>query len=353
MQSKHVTLDDFLASELAGKNGESAAAGLPALLGEIAQAVSIIASLIDRRELERGTLAGVAREPIDIAARGVLAALCESCASIAGCAATGVGTARATAASARGAWLLAFDALDGAGQAGENGMAGSIFSVRAATGQAMGDEQGLLCEGAALRAAGYAVYGPSTILVLTLGRGTHGFTLARESGTFVLTHRSIRIPEEGAELSIDGARERCWAPPVLRYVRECREGSMGERGRDFSMRFSGCAVADVHRILVGGGLGIVPCEHHAAHGGGLSLVHAAQPLAWLVEQAGGAASTGRERVLELRPASLDERTGIAIGAECEVARLERYYREYERGVDRPFISPLFNERSLYRPEACA
>lgn len=353
MQSKHVTLDDFLASELASQDGVSSAAGLPVLLGEIAQAVRFIASLIDRFALEGGTPEGGMREPIDIAAREVLVALCERSASIAGYTASGVDTARATAASTRGAWLLAFDALDGAGQAGENGMAGSSFSVREATGEAMGDERALLCEGVALRAAGYAVYGPSTTLVLTLGRGTHGFTLARESGAFVLTHRSMRIPEDSAELSIDGARERCWAPPVLRYVRECREGNMGERERDFSMRYSGCAVADVHRILMRGGMGIVPCEPHGAPGAGLSLLHAAQPFAWLVEQAGGAASTGCERVLELRPASLGERAGVALGAKCEVARLERYYREYERGVDRPFISPLFNERSLYRPEACA
>jgi fructose-1,6-bisphosphatase len=347
MQSRHVTLDDFLASD-ALKGGARDAGPLRILLAEIAQAARLIASTVERVALDGGT-----DMPVEVAAREVLAALCERSACVAGYAAAGMGAMRTTPAAARGGYLLAFDALDGAALTGENGVAGSVFSVREAAGHVL-DDEALLGEGHAQRVAGYAIYGPSTMLVLTVGRGTHGFTLARESGTFVLTHRSIRIPEEVAEVSVDGARERCWAPPVSRYVRECREGSMGERERDFSVRFTGCAVADVHRILMRGGVSLVPCEQRDAQGAsGLSLVHAAQPLAWLVEQAGGAASSGRERVLDLRPGTLDERTSAMLGSTCEVGRLERYYREYERGVDRPFISPLFNERSLFRPEACA
>jgi fructose-1,6-bisphosphatase I len=343
-----MTLDDFLAGELQGKSDADAAGRLRILLGEIAQAVRFIASIF-----ERGALDGGADTPLDLAAREVLAALCERSACVAAYAAAGMPGVRPTAVCARGGYLLAFDALDGATQAVECGFAGSVFSVRETGGPFM-DDDALLCDGHAQCAAGYAIYGASPLLVLTLGRGTHGFTLDRESGVFMLTHRAMRVPEEGGELSIDGARERCWAPPVLRYVRECREGSMGERERDFSQRFSGCALADAHRVLMRGGVSIVPCEYREAQrAGGLRLVHAAQPLAWIVEQAGGAASTGAERVLDLRPGAADERVPAMLGSKGEVARLERYHREYERGVDRPFISPLFNERSLFRPEACA
>jgi fructose-1,6-bisphosphatase I len=349
MQSPHVTLDDFLASELQSKRDAAAAGRLRLLLGEIAQAVRAIATMIERSALDGG-----ATIPLDLAARDVLAALCERSACVAGYSAAGLPAVRSTAAAARsGGYLLAFDALDGATQGMEHGFAGSVFSVREAGGPVM-DDDALLCDGHAQCAAGYAIYGAAPLLVLTFGRGTHGFTLDRESGAFVLTHRAMRVPEEGGELSIDGARERCWTPPVLRYVRECREGSMGERERDFSQRFSGCTLADTHRVLTRGGVAIVPCEHREAQrAGGLRLAHAAQPLAWIVEQAGGAASTGTERVLDLRPGDADERVPAMLGAKDEVARLERYHREYERGVDRPFISPLFNERSLFRPEACA
>lgn len=364
MPARYMTLDDFLARALDGKHdgkhGEAGAQRLRGVLGEVALAVRAIAAMI-----ERVTLDGSAGAGTEMAARELTIALCERSACVAGyashagdAAAQSHGT-RATAAAARGGYLLAFEALDGATQIAENGVAGSLFSVRDAASESSESsdedlgEAAWLCGGDALRAAAYALYGASTLLVLTVGSGTHGFTLDRASGAFVLTHHAMRVPEAGAELAIDGAREHVWEPPVLRYVHECRAGSAGARERDFSLRFGGCAVADLHRVLMRGGVGIVPREPREMMGAsGLSLVHAAQPLAWLAEQAGGAASTGRERVLDLRPGALDERTGVVLGTKCEVARLERYYGEHERGVDRPFDSPLFNERSLFRPEAC-
>lgn len=368
MPGHYMMLDDFLVRTLEAQRDEAGAYRLRTVLGEIALAVRAIAAMIERVMLDGSMGAGGdAGLNAEAAARELMVALCERSACIAGYAgyaAAGAGGTRATAAvagasgaSEAGAYLLAFEALDGAAQIAENGVAGSVFSVREAaresTDELTQDAAWLRC-GASQCAAAYALYGPSTLLVLTLGRGTYGFTLDRSSGTFVLTQRAMCVPDEGPELAIDGAREHAWEPPVLRYVRECRAGSAGEREREFSLRFSGCAVADVHRILTRGGVGIVPREPREAQGAsGLALMHAAQPLALLVEQAGGAASTGRERVLELLPGALDERTGIVLGSKSEVARLERYHREYERGVDRPFNSPLFNERSLFRPEACA
>lgn len=355
MPGRHMTLDDFLIRALDGKHDGAGEYRLRMVLGEIALAVRAIAAMIERVVLYGSAGVGVSVEA-EVAARELMAALCERSVCVAGYAAAGSNGTRATAAAARGGYLLAFDALDGAAQIAENGLTGSVFSVREAARDSMDDDAPqaawLSCD--AQRAAAYALYGPSTLLVLTLGRGTHGFTLDRASGTFVLTHHAMRVPEEGAELAINSAREHAWEPPVLRYVRECRAGSVGEREREFGLRFGGCAVADLHRVLTRGGVGILPREPRELQGAsGLPLVHAAQPLALLVEQAGGAASTGRERVHDLRPGALDERIGVVMGTKSEVARLERYYVEHERGVDRPFNSPLFNERSLFRPEACA
>jgi fructose-1,6-bisphosphatase I len=359
-----MTLDDFFARALEGQRDESGPRSLRAVFGEIATAVRAIAAMI-----EKATFDGSAGADLQAAACELMMARCERSACVAGYAAAGSHPAQSSPGAARGGYLLAFEALDGAARIAENGVAGSVFAVREAASEALEEDArdiAWLCGGTALRAAAYALYGPSTLLVLTLGRGTHGFTLDRASGEFVLTHHALRVPDEGIELAIDGAREHAWEPPVLRYVRECRAGSAGEREREFSLRFGGCAAADLHRVLMRGGVSIVPREPRelqCANGlqsgpqsglqSGLHLVHAAQPLAWLIEQAGGAASTGRERVLDLQPGALDERTGAVLGSASEVTRLARYYGEYDRGVDRPFDSPLFNERSLFRPEACA
>ncbi|WP_213307645.1 fructose-1,6-bisphosphatase [Paraburkholderia sacchari] len=354
MPSLYMTLDDFLARALDGEHDAAGAYRLRGVIGEIALAVRAIAAMIERVMLDGSAGAGAG---VQAGARELMMALCERSVCVAGYSAAGSNGSWSTLSTARSGYLLTVEALDGGAQIAENGVAGSIFSVREAACESTDKDA---CEtawrrgGDALRAAAHALYGPSTLLVLTLGHGTHGFTLDRASGTFVLTHHAMRVPDEGVEVAIDGAREHAWEPPVLRYVRECRAGSAGVRERDFSLRNGGCVVADLHRVLMRGGVSIVPREFRDVQdASGLDLVHAAQPLAWLVEQAGGAASTGRERVLDLQPRALDVRTGVVLGTTREVARIERYYGEYERGVDRPFDSPLFNERSLFRPEACA
>jgi fructose-1,6-bisphosphatase len=201
-------------------------------------------------------------------------------------------------------------------------------------------------------AAGYAIYGPATMLVLTVGLGTHGFTLDRGEGAFVLTHPFIRLPAPAAEFSINAANERFWEPPVQRYVRECRAGSAGERQEDFDTRWVASLVADVHRLLMRGGVYLCPRDRRAAHSPDrLRLLHEANPMALIVEQAGGLASTGRERIMDAVPESPHERAPVILGSMAEVERLERYHREYDSGADEPFVSPLFNERSLFRPEA--
>jgi fructose-1,6-bisphosphatase len=196
--------------------------------------------------------------------------------------------------------------------------------------------------------AGYAIYGATTMLVLTVGRGVHGFTLDRGFGEFILTHPDMRIPDETSEFAINVSNERFWEPPVKRYVVECLAGRGGVRGKDFNMRWIASLVAEVHRILIRGGLFMYPKDtKDPAKPGRLRLLYEANPMAMIVEQAGGAVSEGRTRMLDVLPTSLHQRVPVILGCKAEVERLERYHLEHDQGLDRSFSSPLFKERSLF------
>jgi fructose-1,6-bisphosphatase I len=173
-------------------------------------------------------------------------------------------------------------------------------------------------------AAGFAVYGPSTQLVLTVGRGTAGFTLDREVGSFVLTQERITIPEETAEFAINMSNMRNWHPPVKRYIDECLAGKIGPRERDFNMRWVASMVGDVYRILSRGGVFMYPCDARHKEGR-LRLLYEANPMAFVVEQAGGAAIDGRRRILDLEPRGLHQRVGVMLGSRKEIERLAKYH----------------------------
>jgi len=228
----------------------------------------------------------------------------------------------------RGRYLLAFDPLDGSGNADVNGTVGSIFSVlRCAEGVTEPTAKDFLQPGTEQACAGYAIYGPTTMLVLTLGRGVYGFTLDRELGEFMLTHRDLRIPTETSEFAIDASNERFWEPPVKRYISECLAGASGPRAKDFNMRWIASLVAEVHRILLCGGLFMVPKDSKdAATPGRLRLLFEANAMALLVEQAGGAASTGRGRILEVEPQGLHQRTPVILGGNREVEQVLAHLR---------------------------
>ena len=166
-----------------------------------------------------------------------------------------------------------------------------------------------------------------------------------------MTHPNLAIPEDTSEFAINTSNARFWEPPVHRYVTECQAGKAGERGRDFNMRWIASMVAEVHRILMRGGVFMYPRDtKDPAKPGRLRLMYEANPIAMLIEQAGGAASTGRRRLLDLVPEQLHQRVPVILGSKNEVQRLARYHAEYERGDDKPFVSPLFNERSLFRAQ---
>ena len=249
----------------------------------------------------------------------------------------------------RGRYLLAFDPLDGSSNIDVNVAVGSIFSVlRCPEGVAEPTAQDFLQPGTEQVCAGYAIYGPTTMLVLSIGHGVHGFTLDRDIGEFILSHPDLRIPAETSEFAINASNERFWEPPVKRYISECLAGKGGSRGRDFNMRWIASFVAEVHRILMRGGLFMYPKDtKDPARAGRLRLLYEANPMAYLVEQAGGAASTGRGRLLDVAPEGLHQRAPVVLGSKQEVERIARYHAEHDRGVDQPFTSPLFKERSLF------
>lgn len=355
MQNGPMTLAEYLTRELREPVGtmvdKAGRAGLAVLLGEIALTVSRISSLVSRGALGEHS---AQHRPLDVAAHDLFAAMCERSGRVAAFASTRMETATSVDGTRGGGYLVAFEPLDDAAHAGLNVTAGTTFSVLRQPDRQPAGDAAFLRTGREQVAAGYAIYGPSTMLVLTVGSGVHGFTLERETGTFILTHPSIRLPEKATGFSINSANERLWEPPVLRFVRECKAGSTGERQQDFSTRWMGSPVADVHRLMMLGGVYLQPRERRQpARPGRLRMLHEANPLAFLVDQAGGIASTGRARLLELAPQTVHERVPVILGSRGEVERLERYHREYESGTDAPFISPLFNERSLFRPEARA
>jgi fructose-1,6-bisphosphatase len=251
----------------------------------------------------------------------------------------------------RGGYLLAFDPLDGSSNIDVNVSVGSIFSVmRAPEGVTDAVPGDFLQCGTMQVGAGYAIYGPTTMIVLTLGRGVHAFTLDRALGEFMLTHADMRIPDETAEFAINASNERFWEPPVKRYVVECLEGRSGPREKDFNMRWIASLVAEVHRILVRGGLFMYPKDtRDPQRPGRLRLLYEANPMAMIIEQGGGVASTGHERILGLVPAHIHQRVPVILGSRMEVERIDRYHVEHDQGLDRPFTSPLFNERTLFTP----
>ena len=250
----------------------------------------------------------------------------------------------------RGKYLLAFDPLDGSSNIDVNVAVGSIFSVtRAITPEQDPAPQDFLQPGTQQVCAGYAIYGPSTMLVLTLGAGTHAFTLEPQLGEWVLSHPNLSIPKKTREFAINASNSRFWEPAVKRYVDECMAGSTGPRGTDFNMRWIASLVAETHRILMRGGVFMYPRDNKdAGKAGRLRLLYEANPISFLIEQAGGMASTGRRRLMELQPETLHQRVGFVFGSSDEVARIEQYHNEEPQDT---YTSPLFGKRGLFATSA--
>ncbi len=248
----------------------------------------------------------------------------------------------------RGKYLLVFDSLDGSRDIDLNVAVGSIFSImRAREPGSAPDEADFLRPGSEQVAAGYAIYGPSTMLVLTAGQGVVGFTLDPELGDFFLTHPDMRVRESSTEFAINASNSRFWEAPVRRYVEECLAGQTGPRGKDFNMRWIASLVAETHRILTRGGVFLYPRDtRDPAEPGRLRLLYKCNPIGMVIEQAGGRASTGEMPVLEVRPTTLHQRVGLVFGSAEEVERIELYHNE-PQPAEPDTETPLFNVRGLF------
>ncbi len=355
MQFGRTTLSKFVIEQTRSQHSE-----LGALLIDVAAAVKTISAMVAKGALsghhgalDSTNVQGEVQKKLDVLTNEAILHHCEWGGQLAGMASEEMDDPyRIPEGYPRGRYLLVFDPLDGSSNSDVNVSVGTIFSIfsRATAGDA--ELADYMRPGSEQLCAGYAIYGPSTMMVLTLGNGTHGFTLDRESGNFILTHPDIRVPEDTREFAINTSNERFWEPPVQRYVAECKAGKTGVRGVDFNMRWIASMVAEVHRILLRGGIFMYPKDSKdPSKPGRLRLLYEANPMAMLIEQAGGAASTGRGRIVDVQPSSLHQRVPVILGSKNEVERVERYHREYEDGSDRPFVSPLFAERSLFRDES--
>jgi fructose-1,6-bisphosphatase len=355
MPYRRATLSKFIIEEQRKLAG---GAELIALVNDIQTACKYIANAVAKGPLTtpRGAtgvinVQGEEQKALDVVANEIMLKSCEWGGYLAGMASEELEAPyHIPAAYPRGRYLLVFDPLDGSSNLDVNVTVGTIFSVLLAPkGVTEPSTADFLQPGTRQVCAGYALYGPTAMIVLTLGTGVHGFTLDPDIGAYILTHPDLTIAPDTQEFAVNASNQRFWEPPIKRYVEECVAGKAGDREKDFNMRWIASLVAEVHRILMRGGLFMYPKDtKDPAKPGRLRLLYEANPMAMLIEQAGGAASTGRGRILEVQPDALHQRVPVILGSRNEVARLERYHAEYDRGEDQPFSSPLFNTRSLYR-----
>ena len=331
MLTRRTTLSKFLIEQLKSSPDGQA---LAALLVDVAAAIKAISAVAAKGALDGNTgslethnVQGEVQKPLDVLTNEIILRHCDWGGLVAGMVSEEMEAPFAIPAEyARGRHLLLFDPLDGSANIDLNVAVGTIFSVLVHGREEAPVEADYLQPGNKQVAAGYAIYGPSTILVLTVGQGTHGFTLDKEIGNFILTHPNLRVPEETDQFAINASNERFWEPPMQRYVEECKAGKTGPRGRDFNMRWIASMVADVHRILIRGGVFSYPRDNKAPNKGGrLRLMYEANPMAWLIEQAGGAATNGRERILDIQPQGLHERVSVILGSRNEVELVTQYH----------------------------
>lgn len=347
--TKQLTLSDFLGEQLGDAlNGPA----ITSLLLEIAGICTKISTLTSKgalvdimAKLESQNIQGETQTKLDVITNDLFINELSRCDLVAGLASEELDEVTSIRAAK---YLVIFDPLDGSSNAPINVSVGTIFSVLNAPKDRIPAEPDYLQAGKDQVAAGYALYGPSTMLVVTLGKGTHGFTLDPDKQIFILTHPNMRVADSATEFAINASNERFWEPPVTRYIAECKEGATGARERDFNMRWVASMVADIHRILMRGGVYLYPKDNKKPiKAGRLRLMYEANPMSMLVEQAGGKSSTGRECILDIVPENIHQRVPVIIGTSQEVALVERYTKAYDLGEGQEDILPFFGERSLF------
>jgi fructose-1,6-bisphosphatase I/sedoheptulose-1,7-bisphosphatase len=361
--SQRPTLTRYLIEER--RRFPEASGDLNALLLDVSIACKTIAHFValgNLPELQSGkpvsvsagdvNVQGEVQKPLDVLSNDIFIRMSEWNGHLAGMASEEMEHPRQIEGSyQRGKYLLVFDPLDGSSNIDVNVSVGSIFSILRAPPEVIASgrdvvEADFLQPGSTQVAAGYAIYGPSTMLMLTVGNGVAGFTLHPNLGEFILTHPNVRVPPDTHEFAINTSNSRFWEPPVKRYVDECLAGKVGPRGKDFNMRWIASMVAEAHRILMRGGVFLYPRDmRDPAKPGRLRLLYEANPVAFLMEQAGGGASSGQQAILGVQPTGLHQRIGLIFGSRNEVERIERYH--HEPGPEST-ETPLFGTRGLFR-----
>jgi len=333
---KRITLTQFLVSRQ--KEKKLINADLRLLIETIARACKGISTRVNKGALADGlgsaatkNVHGEAQKTLDVLSNEILLEANEWGGNLAALASEEMEDPRPIPTGSRGEFLLLFDPLDGSSNIDVNISVGTIFSVLRCPKTESGaycepDEKAFLQPGRNQVAAGFAVYGPTTVLVISVGDGVHAFTLDRETYTFVLTHPGIRIPEDTEEFAINMSNARRWEAPVKRYIDECLAGRDGVRGKDFNMRWVASMVADVFRVLSRGGIFMYPRDSKNKDGR-LRLMYEANPMSFIVEQAGGAATDGATRILDLQPKGLHQRCAVILGSKSEVDRVSSYHRK--------------------------
>ncbi|MBU3555099.1 class 1 fructose-bisphosphatase [Polynucleobacter sp. UB-Piko-W3] len=272
-----------------------------------------------------GNVQGEVQQKLDIIANNQLMEGVKGCQSLAGLASEEMELP--VAVQGTGDYLLLFDPLDGSSNIDVNVSIGTIFSIlKKQDPNAPLQTSDFLLSGRHQAAAGYVVYGPQTTMALTLGDGVVMFTLNKETGEFLLIKEAVTISPSTKEFAINMSNMRHWADPVRRYVEECLAGTTGTRDKDFNMRWIASMVADVHRVLSRGGVFMYPWDKRdPKKAGKLRLMYEANPMSFLVEQAGGASINGTQTIMDLQPTDLHERVSVMLGSKEEIDRLKQYH----------------------------
>jgi len=306
------------------------------LLNNIVTACKEISHLVNRGNLvgvlgsaESENIQGEVQKKLDIITNDIMVNALNWTEHLAGMASEEVDDIIAIPAQyPKGKYLALFDPLDGSSNIDVNLAVGTIFSILRCREGVEPVVEDFLRQGAEQVCAGFVLYGPSTMMVLTTGHGVNGFTLDQDIGEFILTHPDMKIPEETSEFAINMSNQRFWEPPVQRYIDECLQGTEGPRGKNFNMRWIASLVAEVYRILTRGGVFLYPFDlRDPSKPGRLRLMYEANPMAFIIEQAGGACSTGRERILDIKPTGIHQRVPLVLGSKNEVERIVAYHQE--------------------------
>jgi len=332
--TNNVSLTQFILEQHRGL--ADAPEALNPLLKNIATACKKISHLVNRGELmnvlgssESENIHGEVQKKLDIITNDIMINTLNWGGNLAGMTSEEVDEIIAIPKQyPKGKYLALFDPLDGSSNIDVNLAVGTIFSILHCHADDEPNTEDFLQKGTNQVCAGFVLYGPSTLMVLTTGNGVNGFTLDQDIGEFMLTHPSMRIPEETSEFAINMSNQRFWEAPVQRYIDECLQGNEGPRGKNFNMRWIASLVAEVYRILTRGGVFLYPLDlRKPLTEGRLRIMYEANPMAFIIEQAGGSCSTGRERMLDIKPTSIHQRVPVILGSKNEVERIVAYHQE--------------------------